>query len=198
MQSEELTTAEQLALRLMAGDEDPLVFQSLRYAALAQANEWELPWLARELVELFDQAAADDRSVAETAAVTAGLLKAARLGRTEAKDDKGLTGRINPAVVAAGITAIGLIVAATINFMGHLSAAKAKPTPQPTTVADTQPNVIQIVVPTPLPTPTPAAGAQPAGADSEPPSAASPLPIPTPTPTPVPAAADGGELPDSP
>lgn len=190
--SEELTTAEQLAMRLMAGDEDPLVFQSLRYAALAQANEWEIAWLARELVEIFDRAATDDRSVAETAAVTLGLLKAARLGRTADKADRS-TGRINPAIVAAGITAIGLIVAATINLMGNLSAAKAKgtPTPQPTVVAEPQPNVIQIVVPTPMPVEPDRTDGQPAAT-----AETSPLPSPPPSPTPTPATSPVPEAPE--
>ncbi|MBC7545308.1 MAG: hypothetical protein H7338_21495 [Candidatus Sericytochromatia bacterium] len=139
-----LTSAERLAQRLLDDAGNDAGYHELRFVAMAQAHTWQAPWLAAELVAIFGHAEQAQRIRPETVAIVQGLMRAARLARSHPVEPKGFAWT-NPAVLAAGITSLALVLAALINHAsdtGGKRGATASVAP-----AIVRPN-IQIVMPT--------------------------------------------------
>jgi hypothetical protein len=142
--SSPLSQAERLAQRLIEGEGDEAVYHELRFEAMAVAHTWHCDWLAADLVATFDHAAQAGRPRPETAAIVLGLLRGARLARARGETAGKTAAWTNPALIAAGITTLGMILAAVINQYGGMKAASnSQAVVQPAVV---RPN-IQIVLP---------------------------------------------------
>lgn len=182
MSQNPLPHAERLAQRLIDGEADGAIYHELRFEAMALAHAWHSEWLAEELVATFDKAAQDHRPHGETAAVVQGLLRGVRLARAHGAATSKTPAWANPAVAAAGVTTLGLIVAAMINQYGGMKAAShSQAVVQPAVVKPQ----IQIVLPSTAAnaTPPPQTATQPSPVESahaapaaKPSAAASPAP----------------------
>jgi hypothetical protein len=176
--SSPLSQAERLAQRLIEGEGDEAAYHELRFEAMATAHAWHCEWLAADLVVTFDHAAQAGRAHPETAAIVLGLLRGARLARAHGETSHKSAAWTNPALIAAGITTIGMILAAVINQYGHMQAASdSAAAVQPAVV---RPN-IQIVLPSTAAQTTPAQTVIPASpsASTQPHQKPSPSALPT-------------------
>jgi hypothetical protein len=139
-----LSHAERLAQRLIDGEGDEAIYHELRFEAMAMAHAWHSEWLAEELVATFDNATQAQRPHSETAAIVQGMLRGVRLARAAGVTAGKAPAWANPALAAAGITTVGMIVAAIINQVGGMKAANSSQASMQPAVM--KPN-IQIVLP---------------------------------------------------